>query len=137
MRSHCALLLCCLFIIVSPSTGLGESALHTFTTPDGRSLNAVIKGYSDQNGKIQIEREDGKKLWVLATVFSEPDQEYVQQWIAFDRFRSPSTFKIKVDSEKNRDTQYEKQSDVTIIRTVARLEPAEMNFHFVFFAGAI
>ena len=93
-------LLCCL-LAAAPSKGLGAGALHTFTTPDGRSLNAVIKDHNTSNGKIQIKREGGKELWTLPTVFSEPDQEYIQQWIAVDQFMSPIKFKIKGDSDKD------------------------------------
>ncbi len=117
MRSYHALSLCCLLIAACSSTGLGEGALRTFTSLDGRSLDATIKGYNARTGKIEIERESGKKLWVLPTVFSEPDQEYVQQWIAADQFMSPAKFKIKVDSEKIRDTQYEKQSDGSKVKS--------------------
>ncbi|MEN8254970.1 MAG: hypothetical protein ABFR33_05815 [Verrucomicrobiota bacterium] len=102
MKIHYALLFCCLFVAAAPSKGFGEGAFHTFTTPDGRTLNAAVKGYNAGNGKIQIEREDGKKLWILPTVFSEPDQEYVQQWIAADQFMSPSKFKIEGKKTKNK-----------------------------------
>ena len=94
MKIYSVFLLCCLFVIASLSASFGEGTLHTFTTPDGRSLNAAIKYYNERNGKIQIKREDGKELWTLPTVFSEPDQEYIQQWIAADQFMSPMKFKI-------------------------------------------
>ncbi len=111
MKPHYALLLCCLFIASFLSTGLGRGALHTFTSPDGRSFNAVIKLYNARTGQIQIVRENGKKVWTLPTVFSKPDQEYVQQWIIADQFMSPANFKIKVESDKNEDTEYEKVGD--------------------------
>ena len=100
MKTYYVLLFCCLFITTTPLVTLGEDALHTFTTPDGRSLKAVIKDYDDRTGKIQIEREDGKKLWTLPTAFSEPDREYIRQWIAVDQFMSTTKFKIKGDSTK-------------------------------------
>jgi len=102
MKIYSVFLLYCLFVIASPSTSFGEGALHTFTTPDGRSLNATIKDYNDRTGKIQLKREDGKELWTLPTVFSEPDQEYIQQWISADQFMSPMKFKITGDSSKNK-----------------------------------
>lgn len=102
MKIHYALLICCLFVAAFPSTGLGERTLHTFTTPDGRTLKAVIMGYNTSSGEIQIEREDGKKLWILPTVFSEPDQEYIRQWNAADQFMSPTKFKIEANSTKDR-----------------------------------
>ena len=106
MKVYYVLFLCCLFAATTPSIGRGEGTLHTFTTPDGRSLNATIKDYNDRTGKIQIKREDGKELWVLPTVFSEPDQEYIQQWIAADQFMSPIKFKIKGDSDKDIYSKY-------------------------------
>jgi len=109
MKIHYALLLCCLFVAAFPSTGLGERTLHTFTTPDGRTLNAVIKGYNARTGKIQIERKDGKEVWILPTAFSEPDQEYIQQWIVADQFMSPTKFKIEGDSDKNTTSKHTTQ----------------------------
>lgn len=91
-------LLCCLFIITSPSISLGEGTLHTFTTLDGRALKAKIKTYNERTKKIQIEREDGKLVSTLPSVFSELDQEYIQQWIAADQFMSLTKFRIKADS---------------------------------------
>lgn len=101
MKIYSVFLLCCLFVIASLSASFGEGTLQTFTTPDGRSLNAVVKGYNERTRKIQLEREDGKELWTLPTVFSEPDQEYIQQWVAADQFMSPTKFKIKGDSDKD------------------------------------
>ena len=117
MKPHYALLLCCLFIASFLSTGLGRGALHTFTSPDGRSFNAVIKLYNARTGQIQIVRENGKKVWTLPTVFSKPDQEYVQQWIIADQFMSPANFKIKVESDKNEDTEYEKVGDGSKVKS--------------------
>lgn len=83
------------------ATCLGKGTLHTFTTPDGRSLEAAILQYDARKGKIQIERADGKKLWTLPSVFIEKDQAYVQQWIVADQFMSPIKFKIKGQPQKD------------------------------------
>ncbi len=102
MKIHYALLLCCLFVSASPSTSLGEGIVfRSFTTADGRSLNAAVKDYNERTKKIQLKREDGKLIWVLPTVFSEPDREYIRQWIAVDQFMSPTKFRIKGDSDKD------------------------------------
>ena len=95
MKIHYALLLCCLFVATSPSTSLGEVTFRPFVTADGRSLNAAVKDYNEHTKKIQIKRADGKLIWVLPTVFSDPDREYIRQWIAVDQFMSPTKFRIK------------------------------------------
>ena len=84
MKNKCVAILGALLLSLSLLVSHGEDMLHAFTTPDGRSLNAVIKEYNPTNKKIQIEREDGKKIWTLPAVFSKEDQEYIQQWIAVD-----------------------------------------------------
>jgi len=105
MKIYCVFLLCCLFVSAAPVPSLGESIFRPFVTADGRSLNAAVKDYNEHNGKIQLKREDGKLIWVLPTVFSEPDQEYIQQWIAANQFMSPTKFKIKGTSDKNRSSK--------------------------------
>lgn len=100
MKIH-YVLFCFLLIAATSFTAFGESVIHTFTTTDGRTLNATIRDYNDRTGKIQIEREDGKKVWILPNVFSEADQEYVRQWIAVDQFMSPEKFKIEGEKTKN------------------------------------
>jgi len=102
-------LLCCL-LATAPSKGLGESTFHTFTTSDGRSLNAAIKDYNASTKKIQIKAKDGKELWTLPTVFSDPDQDYIRQWIAVDQFMSPTKFKIRVDSDE--DTPFKNRTEI-------------------------
>lgn len=98
--------------VVVPSHGKGTP--HTFTTPDGRTLEATILQYSARNGKIQIERADGKKIWTLPTVFSAPDQAYIQKWIAVDKFLSSSSFKITGDSSKDKETEYDERDGARI-----------------------
>lgn len=100
-----------LFITAVPAIGLEEGTLHTFTSPEGETLNAVIRAYSEANGKIQIERDDGRLLWAEPTAFSEPDQEYIRQWIAVDQFMSVMDFKIKGESDEETTPE-----DATIIK---------------------
>jgi len=95
MKIYHTFILCCLFVAVSALPSLGTGALHTFTTTDGRSLKATVLDFNASSKKIQIEREDGKKIWVRPSVFSQPDRDYVQRWIAADQFMSPTKFRIK------------------------------------------
>ena len=102
MKIHCAFLLCCLLAAASPPTGFGEDIVfRSFTTSDGRSLNAAIKDYNPHSKKIQIKRADGKLIWTRPTVFSELDQEYIRKWIAVDQFMLSTKFRIKGTSDKN------------------------------------
>ena len=106
MKIYCIFLLCCLFVSAAPSTSLGEVTFRPFVTTDGRSLNAAVKDYNERNGKIQIKREDGKLIWILPKVFSEPDREYIRQWIAVDQFMSPTKFRIKGSPKKSRISEH-------------------------------
>ena len=95
MKIYHLFMLRCLFVVASAIPSLGTGALHTFTTADGRSLKATVLDFNTSNKKIQIKREDGKKIWIQPSVFSQPDRDYIQQWIAADQFMSPTKFRIK------------------------------------------
>ncbi len=99
MKTYRIGLLGLLLTLASPSLG---SAPHTFTTADGRTLEATVKAYNCANKKIQIVREDGKKIWIHPSVFSQPGQDYIQRWIAADQFMSPAKFRIKGKKIKNK-----------------------------------
>lgn len=71
-----------------------EPAYRTFTAPDGRTISAAVINHNSRNGKVQILREDGGKVWIPPTAFSEQDQEYIRHWIEVDRFMSGTGLKI-------------------------------------------
>ena len=85
------LLLC----VLAVPAARAEAALHTFTTTDGRSLEASIAAYNQASKKIQVVRKDGKKVWVAPSVFCDRDRDYIRQWIAASRFMLPTKFRIK------------------------------------------
>ena len=97
--------------------GRGESALRTFSTPDGRSLEARVLEHNESNGKIKVERADGRKIWILPSVFSEGDQEYIRQWIVAHQFMSSIKFKIKGESDKDSELLFEKARDGSKVRS--------------------
>lgn len=105
---HLVFLTAIILPVVPDSYGSGVP--HTFTTTDGRSLEATILQHNDRNGKIQIERPDGKKIWTLPTVFTEEDQQYVRQWIVVDEFMSSIKFKISGQSKKDTRISYKNVS---------------------------
>lgn len=88
------------FVLAIGVQAAGE--YRTFTTPDGRSLEAKVLQYSERTGKVQLERADGKKIWTLPTVFIEENQVYVRKWIKVDQFMSSMKFKIDGDSDKGK-----------------------------------
>ena len=93
-------------LLLSSSPAGPRDALHTFTTPDGRTLKASIIQYDAAKNSIRIQREDGAKFWTAPTAFTEADQAYIQQWILADQFLSSMRFKIDGKSNEETDIQY-------------------------------
>jgi hypothetical protein len=73
-----------------------------FTAADGRVIEAKIIACESARGKVQIERNNRKKVWVQADIFSEEDQTYIQEWITVDQFLSNSKLRISVEKQKGK-----------------------------------
>jgi hypothetical protein len=103
-----------------------ESAMRTFSTPDGRSLEARVLEHNENNGKIKLERADGRKIWTLPSVFAQADQAYIRQWIIAHQFMSSIKFKIKGDSDKDSELFFEKAGDGSKVRSEETTDIAYM-----------
>ncbi len=84
-------------------TAHARAELHEFTLKDGRTLKAEIVGYNAKLGKVELKREDEKRVPVKPTVFVEADQKYIREWSVLDGVRNERLFKVackKVMAEK-------------------------------------
>jgi hypothetical protein len=76
---------------------------RTFTSPDGREIVAKVISYDTTRKKLQLERENGKRVWLTPSVFGAADQAYIKAWLDAEDFRSKNGFKISVEKEKEGD----------------------------------
>lgn len=82
-----------------------EAAYRNFTSTDGQSLNARVLEYDSKSKRVQLEREDGKRSWVKAAIFSKEDQVYLEKWEQASGFLSDAFFPIRIkdfDEESNK-----------------------------------
>lgn len=69
---------------------------HTFTSSDGRTVDAKIVSYDNQSGKVVLERENRKTFSVNSSNFSEKDQLFIKSWDTLQEFSNPTKFKIDI-----------------------------------------
>jgi hypothetical protein len=77
--------------------GVSSVLGHSFSLPDGRSIEATILSFDDRSGLVELERLDGKIVQVKPTVFVEEDQRYIQTWSADRLFLSSLYLQVGVD----------------------------------------
>lgn len=78
---------------------------RVFTDTQGRAIEARVLSFDHVKEEVEIERKDGKRVWVSPKLFSGDDQQYVKDWVTAYRILSDDTLrisfdKIKVDSFK-------------------------------------
>lgn len=71
-----------------------------FTDTQGRAIEAKVLSYDPVQGQVEIERKDGKRVWVSPRLFSEDDQRYVKDWVAAYRVLSEECLRISFDKQK-------------------------------------
>lgn len=91
-------------------------AYRTFTAEDGRTLKARVIAYDAASGKVQIEREDRKRLTVDSSAFSPKDQIYIDTWQAVQDFMSASKFKVELRRTEVKNWKKEHEADLSKIK---------------------
>ena len=66
--------------IISVQTAWSDD-FHIFTSKDYKTVKARIIRVNASKTMIEIERKNGKKLWVERNIFSREDQIYIDNWI--------------------------------------------------------
>ena len=99
-------------IIMFASGVYAADSYRTFTAQDGRTLKARILQFDATSGKIQIEREDKKKVTVPSSSFSDKDQKYIEKWHVAQTFMSDSKFKLDIEREEVKTVKKEHEVDI-------------------------
>lgn len=65
-------------------TSLGDDSFRTWTSAKGQfSLDAKLVSFA--NGKVTLERRDGKEVKVEIERLSESDKDFVERWRSLER----------------------------------------------------
>ncbi len=109
MRMIDCVLICLLFVGCVCVSARADDNYRTFTSTDGRTIEAKLVRYDDKKGEVFIERADKMRMWVKPDSFSNTDQNYVHEWIKAEQFLSERSLMISVEETKpNEFNQYDK-----------------------------
>jgi len=67
-----------------------------FTDNEDRTVEAKIVKFDARSGKVTLESRKRRKVTVMATIFSEEDQDYIKEWISVRDFLSNSKLRISI-----------------------------------------
>tara|TARA_X000000950_G_scaffold104156_1_gene131362 strand:+ start:915 stop:1631 length:717 start_codon:yes stop_codon:yes gene_type:complete len=93
--------------------GVLSSLGHTFTLPDGRSLEAEIVQYDERSGQVELKRTDGKLVKIKPSVFVKSDQDYITEWFLHSVFNGKD---ISVDINKKKVGQRKEDGNAHFMR---------------------
>jgi hypothetical protein len=96
------------------SSGASDQIYRTFTSTDGKAVEARIAQYDESADTVSmVRKDDGKRFSVPVTMFMENDQVIIRNWDAVKHFLDPNGLKV------------------TAVRKVSRLEkPAAIEGEF-------
>lgn len=106
-----------IFALVVAEASLGNEC-HTFTTQEGQTVTAKIIAISSYTGKVKLERENGRKVWVEIDIFTREDQSFIHAWRK--KASMPKTPKPKEPAEEEPEGTEEKTLSKTDIRNIAK-----------------
>ena len=91
---------------------------RAFTSKEGRVITARIINFSSYTGKVQLERENGRKVWVDPEIFSSKDKKFIAAWGEKDSM--PQAQKPKEASETDSADTKVKELTKTEVRNIAK-----------------
>lgn len=107
-----------LLIFVGVSIAHGNE-FRVFTDAQGRAIEARILSFDPVKSEVEIERKDGKRVWVSPTLFSEDDQRYVKGWVSAYRILSDEC--LQVSFEKKSGENFKKgMTDTENVKTASK-----------------
>ncbi|MBN2685478.1 MAG: hypothetical protein JXR40_09390 [Pontiellaceae bacterium] len=121
----------CIWAAIAVSAVEEEPVYRTFTNTAGQTLQGRVVRYDAVKDRVQIEQKEGRnKDWVSLPVFSESDQEYIQEWIAAELVLDERSLLVDVDKKsENMESEVEYSivgaragSTVEIVDTLERTE---------------
>lgn len=103
----------CLIIAMSmfAEGSVADDGCHTFTSSDGRTIQAKIIEFDSSRNKVRIKRDNGKLVWVPIDAFSENDQTYVREWHISTILFSNSNLAVAIDKKTGNSDSYHKVLD--------------------------
>jgi len=90
-----------------------RSELYEFKTPDGKSVKAEIADYNARVGKVTLKREDGRRVDVKPSIFTEEGQVQIKEWVSAQAFTSDKQLKITCDDKVVEEWKEEEYRDLT------------------------
>ncbi len=72
---------------------------RTFTDTQGRTMEAKLLEVDPSRGRVHIECDDGRRVWVAPRIFSEKDQEYLRKWFNACEAISETSLEVSVELE--------------------------------------
>lgn len=96
MRKYAAFLV--LTCLLNPVARGGE--FRIFTDQQGRAIEAKVISHDRIKGEVQLERQDGVRVWVRPNLFSADDQAYVKAWIDAYRVLSDDSLRVSIDKTR-------------------------------------
>ena len=99
--------------------------LHTFTLPDGRTVDAEIMSIHEQRGTVELRRADGKVVNVKPSIFVQADQQKLQAWTANRSFLSERSLQVDIEKEvvenwKEKEYQDMQYSDGSVVKELMK-----------------
>ena len=99
--------------------------LHTFTLPDGRTVDAQIMRLNEQRGTVELRRADGKVVNVKSSIFVQADQQKIQAWAADHSFFSIRSLQVymeknTVENWKEKEYQDMQYSDGSVVKELMK-----------------
>jgi hypothetical protein len=90
-------------VLVLLSVSIMQAAEYrVFTDAQGRAIEAKIIAHDSVEGLIQVERTDGRRVWVQPALFSPDDQTHIREWIDAYRVLSEDNLRVAVEKIKVR-----------------------------------
>ncbi|MBN2161312.1 MAG: hypothetical protein JXR25_01730 [Pontiellaceae bacterium] len=71
--------------------------MRIFSDTKGRTMEACLLEVDSSNGKVRIETGDGRRVWVDPSLFSEPDQKYIHEWVQARKVLSEKTLQLSFE----------------------------------------
>ena len=99
--------------------------LHTFTLPDGRTVDAEIMRLNEQRGTVELRRADGKVVNVKSSIFVQADQQKIQAWAANRSFLSDRSLQVDIEKAvvenwKEKEYQDMQYSDGSVVKELMK-----------------
>ncbi len=79
---------------------------RTFTTADGKIIQACLRDFSESTGSVEMELSDGSRQTVELATLSEEDQSCVRDWYSMYSLLSRGRFRVTAEERNKKNLQY-------------------------------